>query len=141
MVLCVGILVLIFRKRTIAFSWKRIFGVSILAAFNKGISGGGYGPLIVSGQILSGNKATNAIGITSMAEGMICAVGFTVYAILNKGFANDLCFAIPIFFGAVIAAPIAAWTTKKISSRMNMKTVIGISTCILGAWTLWNVFR
>jgi len=55
MVLAMGILVLIFRKHRIHFSWLRIISLGVVSAFNKGISGGGYGPLVVSGQIPSGS--------------------------------------------------------------------------------------
>jgi len=34
------------------FSWKKIFGIEILSAFNKGISGGGFGPVVTSGQLM-----------------------------------------------------------------------------------------
>ena len=61
------------------FSWWRIGGLGTLAAFNKGISGGGYGPLVTAGQVLSGIRGRNAVGITSLAEGVTSIVGFGIY--------------------------------------------------------------
>ncbi|MCK4893430.1 MAG: sulfite exporter TauE/SafE family protein, partial [Calditrichia bacterium] len=52
LVLALGIIVLL--KFKFNFSWKRIVSVGILSAFNKGLSGGGFGPVVTSGQILSG---------------------------------------------------------------------------------------
>lgn len=49
MVFMMGIVVFLFRNRTLRFSWPRIVGVGVVSAFNKGISGGGYGPIVVSG--------------------------------------------------------------------------------------------
>jgi len=143
MVLLMGILVLLLRRKTFAFSWRRIFGLGLLSAFNKGMSGGGYGPLVVSGQILSGNSATSSIGVTSMAESLICAVGFSLYLGLNNGFAwfpENWTFSLPIVAGAALAAPVAAWTTKAVSRKLDLRLVVGLLTCILGAWTLWNTF-
>jgi len=143
MVLAMGLLVLLLRRKTFAFSWRRIFGLGLLSAFNKGMSGGGYGPLVVSGQILSGNTATSSIGVTSMAESIICAVGFSLYLGLNRGFAwfpENWTFALPIVAGAAVAAPVAAWTTKVVSRRVDLRLIVGVLTSVLGAWTLWNTF-
>jgi len=143
MVLAMGLLVLVLRRRTIAFSWRRIFGLGLVSAFNKGISGGGYGPLVVSGQILSGNSAVSSVGVTSVAESIICAVGFSLYLGLNDGFAwfpENWAFALPIVAGAAVAAPVAAWTTRVVSRRVDLRLLVGALTCILGGWTLWNTF-
>jgi uncharacterized membrane protein YfcA len=79
LVFAMGVLILATLKRKFKFSWKKISSIGILAAFNKGISGGGYGPLVTSGQILSGVNSKNAIGITSLAEGLTCFVGVFTY--------------------------------------------------------------
>ena len=143
MVLAMGLLVLLLRRKTFAFSWRRMFGLGLLSAFNKGMSGGGYGPLVVSGQILSGNSATSSIGVTSMAESIICAVGFSLYLGLNGGFSwfpENWTFSLPIVLGAAVAAPVAAWTTRAVSRKVDLRLLVGALTCILGAWTLWNTF-
>jgi hypothetical protein len=72
LVFSMGVLILFTLDRTFRFSWQKISFLGLLAAFNKGISGGGYGPLVTSGQILSGVQSKNAIGITSLAEGLTC---------------------------------------------------------------------
>ena len=66
------------------FSWRKIMGISFLAALNKGISGGGYGPLVMGGQILSGVNAKNAVGITAFAEAVTCFIGFILYLVMGK---------------------------------------------------------
>jgi len=54
LVLAIGIVILVTIRVHLAFSWRRIAGLGLLAAFNKGLSGGGYGPLVTGGQVLSG---------------------------------------------------------------------------------------
>ena len=143
MVLAMGVLVFIFRRHRIRFSWGRIISLGAISAFNKGISGGGYGPLVVSGQLLSGHGTRNAIGATSLAEGLICAVGFSLYLGLNSGpgwFPANWRFYLPIVCGALLAAPIAAWSTRMIAKRIDLRLVIAALTCVLGAWTLIKTF-
>ena len=43
LVLAMGIILLL--RTRFNFSWKKILGIGILSAFNKGISGGGFGPM------------------------------------------------------------------------------------------------
>ena len=68
LVLLMGIIILICFNKEFNFSWEKITLLGIVASFNKGMSGGGYGPVVTSGQILSGVKTRNAVGITSLAE-------------------------------------------------------------------------
>jgi len=141
MVLAMGGLVFAFRRHHLAFSYPRITAVAAVAAFNKAISGGGYGPLVVSGQILSGHGARNAVGIACLTEGLVCAVGFPLHVVLNDGgswFAGNWSTIIPVVIGAAVAAPIASWITRAIVRRVDLRVVIGLATCALGAWTLWR---
>ncbi|MCK4822395.1 sulfite exporter TauE/SafE family protein, partial [bacterium] len=65
-VFTMGLLILLKRNTRHKFSWKKIVGLGLLAAFNKGLSGGGYGPLVTSGQILSGVDTKSSVAITSL---------------------------------------------------------------------------
>ena len=78
-VLSMGTIILLTRNKRINFRWGRIITVGSLAAFNKGISGGGYGPLVMGGQMLSGIGVKNAVAITSLSESVVCFVGILVY--------------------------------------------------------------
>lgn len=49
LVLGMGILMLLKRTYSDGFSWKRLIAVGFLSSFNKGLTGGGYGPLITTG--------------------------------------------------------------------------------------------
>jgi len=109
-----------------------------LASFNKGISGGGYGPIVTSGQILAGVKSKNAIGITSLAEGLTCFVGVITYLIFtNHTIEWDL--APSLVFGAILSVPIAVYTVKKFKGG-HLKLIVGIATLILGLFTFGKLF-
>lgn len=84
MVFVMGVFVIFTASRPMAFSWRKLMMVSFVASFNKGISGGGYGPLVMGGQMLSGVDAKKAVGITAFAEGVTCLVGFLFYLIKGQ---------------------------------------------------------
>ena len=68
MLVVTGLMVLATNQKRRRFSWGRMLCLGSLAAFNKGISGGGYGPLVTSGQVLAGVDTKTAIGVVSFAE-------------------------------------------------------------------------
>ena len=63
---------------------EKIIFSGTIASFNKGMSGGGYGPIVTVGQILSGVEGKSAVGITSLAEGLTCLVGVITYIFISK---------------------------------------------------------
>jgi uncharacterized membrane protein YfcA len=138
LVFSMGLLILINLNRTFKFSWLKISSLGLLAAFNKGISGGGYGPLVTSGQILSGVKSKNAIGITSFSEGLTCFVGVIAYLIYtNHTIEWDI--APSLILGAILSVPFAAYTVKRFKNT-HLKLIVGIATLILGLVTLGKLF-
>ena len=136
MILVMGLYILLSRG-TAHFSWGRLVGVGCVAAFNKGISGGGYGPIVTGGQIIAGVDGKQAVGITSMAEGLVCAVGLVIYA--GCGQAIHWPLAIPLTIGALLSVPAAAFTVKTLPSHM-MKRAIGFANLFLGTLTLIKLF-
>ncbi|MCK4305383.1 MAG: TSUP family transporter, partial [Candidatus Eisenbacteria sp.] len=107
-----------------------------IAAFNKGLSGGGYGPVVTGGQILAGVPEKSAVGITSFAEGIVCFVGLGLYLLLGKGIHWGL--AIPLMLGAIVSVPAAAWTVKIMPANL-LRRAIGYATVFLGVLTLVRV--
>lgn len=138
LVLSMGLIILVFINRRFKFSWKKITILGIVASFNKGMSGGGYGPLVTSGQVLSGVEGRSAIGITSLAEGITCLVGVIAY-LLIKG-SIDWKLAPWVIIGAVFSVPLSAKSVKIISDR-NLKLAIAVLTITLGLFTIAKVLK
>jgi len=128
-----GLIVLATKNKNYGFSWTRVLCLGSLAAFNKGISGGGYGPIVTAGQILAGIKARSAIGIISLAEGVTCVVAVMMYVLIGRNI--DWLLSILLSIGVVLSAPLAAYIVKRIESR-RLKLIIGISTLLLGLSTI-----
>ena len=128
----IGVTILLTMNRTFGFSWKKITGLGLLAAFNKGMSGGGYGPVVSGGQVLSGMEAKTAVGITSMAEGLTCVVGAAMYLVMT-GIDGRL--ALPLVIGAMFSVPLSVHSVRAISGK-RLRVAIGVLALALGAVTL-----
>jgi len=133
LVTVIGVVILFTLNKNYKFSWKKILGLGFIASFNKGISGGGYSPVVTGGQLLSGVKGRNAVGITSLAEGLTCAVGVVAY-LLTKSII-DWRLAPYLIIGAVLSVPLSALTVKKMNTK-KLTVIIGITTLFLGLFTI-----
>jgi uncharacterized membrane protein YfcA len=133
LILSIGVVITMTMHRTYAFSWRRIVGLGLVASFNKGISGGGYGPLVTGGQLLSGVEGRSAVGITSLAEGLTCAVGVGAYLLTRSNV--DWQLAPFLVAGGVLSVPFAAVSVKFAGSE-RLRCAIGVVTIVLGTFTL-----
>lgn len=130
-----GIFVIFLRNKQIVYrNWKMIL-LSITAAFNKSISGGGYGPLITSGQILGGVEGKSAVGITCLAEAFTCLVAVIIFEIQGKTLAYSLLG--PIMAGALLSIPLSVTFVSRFKEN-RLKIIIGLMTLILGGVTMYK---
>lgn len=136
LVLCVGLAILANHRRQIAFSWQRLAGLGFVAAFNKGISGGGYGPVVTGGQVLAGVRGRTAVGIASLAEGITSAVGVLAY--LGSHAPTPWHLAPSLLLGAMLSAPVAAYVVSRLPAGRLTLAIGGLST-VLGGFTLLRV--
>jgi hypothetical protein len=135
MMLFIGLTLLFLKEFQI--SKKRLLIIGGISAFNKAISGGGFGPIITSGQILTGSQVKSAVAVTSFSETLLSAFGFFIYIILSPSF-NWLLSLIVIISG-VLAAPFGVFQVKKLTEE-NAKIIIGVVSIILGTLTLIECF-
>lgn len=137
-ILSVGITILVTVRRQFRYNRGHIVLVGAVAAFNKGLSGGGYGPLVTAGQVVSGLSPKQAVAITSLTESLTCLVGLCAYVVLKPG-GLDLSLAIPMTTGALLSVPLATLTVRRLPEGL-MRTSVGITTCLLGVITLYKLF-
>ena len=135
-VVAMGVIIALYRKQP-NFSWRKISLLGMIASFNKGMSGGGYGPLVMGGQILSGVGVKNAVGITSFSESVTCLAGVVLFFVLKKEV--DWALAPWLTLGALLSVPFAVHAVKWVPER-GAKTIIAIAMLILGSLTLKSVF-
>jgi len=136
LVAATGAIVLTTINKKLSFSWGRLMILGSLAAFNKGISGGGYGPIVTGGQIITGVEAKSAIGITSLAEGFVCIIALLGYVFIGR--TVDWTLALMLSIGVAFSAPVSAYLVRRIENR-KLKLIIGIFTLILGIATMLRI--
>jgi len=138
LVLSMGIVMLVCLNKNFRFSWKKITLLGLIASFNKGMSGGGYGPVVTGGQVLSGVEGKSAVGITSLAEGLTCLVGVITYMLVSK---NELDWRLApwVIIGAVLSVPLSAKSVKILTEK-KLKLAIAVLTIVLGVLTIVKVF-
>ena len=154
-----GIIVLI--NRPFRFSWGKMVAVGIVSAFNKGMSGGGFGPVVTGGQILAGQDHKAAIGVTTLAEAPICICGFLTYLIvrtakelttpllnmplsdfLHHMFSPQLFqweLILALLLGSILVAPFGAFTTRMLKKE-KLHYILGCLIFVLGIWTLFKTW-
>jgi uncharacterized membrane protein YfcA len=138
LVTAMGIVVLAGRRFT--FSWRRIVAVSLVSAFNKGLSGSGFGPIVTGGQIMAGQEQKRAIATTLMAEVPICLAGFAAYQLSGAVTPRSWMLAATLIAGALVAAPVGALATRMLQTE-TVKRLVGGLILVLGLWTLFRTWR
>jgi len=137
-VLAIGIAILIKRNAHPSKpSLGKLVAIGILSAFNKGLSGGGYGPLISGGQVASGTGAKSAIGRMLLAEVVVCSGAILAY--LWIGVPLDWWLVLAATLGSSLMAPISAYAVKRASEK-NLKLGMGIVITALGIAMLMRLF-
>jgi len=133
----IGVATIALEVRPRPFSWKRIVFLGVFAAFNKGSTGGGYGPVVMGGQLLSGVNGKNAVGITTLAESLSCSVGLLIYLFASGSVHWRL--APFLIAGAVAAVPFSTVTVAALKTE-RLKWAIGGLAFTLGLMILLKIF-
>ena len=119
-------------------AWK-VGILGFICGFNKGGTGGGYGPLSVSGYMVLGLTAAVAIGTTTLAEGIASSIGFA----MNFGTIDQYLFlAVPLIIGSMIADPVGAYVNDKLKISLTPPfhgRFIGVIMVVLGSIALAKV--
>jgi len=130
--------VIMISEKVFKFSWKKIIGLGTLSAFNKGMSGGGYGPIITGGQIALGKECKNSIGCTTAAEVPICLAGFITFVVVSG--ISDWNIPIILIAGAIPGAITGALLTKRLRSE-KIKTILATLIITLGIMLIFGIIK
>lgn len=118
------------------FSWPRAGALGFVAAVNKGFMGGGYGPIVSSGQIVTGIPPREAVAITSFSECITCAGALIGYLLMGTGIPWSLAAALVI--GGTVASVMGAITVRVVPER-RLTWAVAAGCMLLGALTLLKV--
>lgn len=144
----VGILVLLMgligminiKKKASTYRPKLLTALSALAGFNKGIGAGGYGPVVMMGQLFSGIYEKTATAIVSLSEGFVSIVGVAVFLLISaEGVAIDYVLLPSVFTGGFIAAIVSPYAVRVFPNKI-WRMVIPVYAIGMGILTLVNIY-
>lgn len=112
---------------------RRLAPLGFIAAFIDAIGGGGWGPVATPSLIITNTHPKKAIGSVNFAEFFVTlSISITFFFALPKiNFAS----AVPLIIGGLIAAPIAAFMTRKIDHK-KLGIFIGLIVILLSMRTI-----
>ena len=128
-----GLFVLRSKGITFEFSWIKITVISVLGAFNKGLSGSGFGPIVTTGSLLSGIDEKASVSIQALSELPVSLVGFLTFT--YAGIPIEWSVTRALSLGVVLAAPIAAWLVQRMDAD-RLRSFIGAAALLVGTATL-----
>jgi uncharacterized membrane protein YfcA len=119
---------------------RRLSFFAALAGVNKGLGGGGFGPVITLGAIFAGVIEKSATGIATLAEG--CVSTFAVLAFLAIGAVGvevDLSLLPSLWLGALPAGVIGPYAVRVLPNRV-WRYVIPIYAVGVAAVALFKLY-
>ncbi|HET8706605.1 MAG TPA: sulfite exporter TauE/SafE family protein [Pseudomonadales bacterium] len=114
---------------------KHVAGLALTGGFVDAIGGGGWGPVVTTSLIGSGQDPRQTIGSVNAAEFFLTIVGGAAFAILG-GFTHWTVIA-GLIVGGLFAAPFAAWLCSKLSARVLL-VVVGL---LISALSILNLYK
>lgn len=133
--LAMGLLILrkALRPRKPASGHRAILPLGFVGGLLDAIGGGGWGPIVTSTLIAGGTTARIAIGSVNLAEFAV-AVATSVAFFTAIGFGYWRIIA-GLVIGGVLAAPLAAYLSKRIQPR-PMLLAVGLCIVVLSGYTI-----
>jgi len=130
---------LILCNQSLILTDGKIYLLGFVSAFNKALSGGGFGPLVAGGQLIFRDRSEKgAIGSTDFAEAPICLFSFLLW-VFFKGF-PPIALYLPLCVGSIIGGFFGPKCLSKIKSHDKLKKILGVLVLMEGVWVLYKVW-
>jgi uncharacterized membrane protein YfcA len=138
-ILIIAIALMILSNKTLMMTSNKIYVLGFVSAFNKALSGGGFGPLVVGGQLIFKDRnEKGAIGSTDFAEAPICLLSFLLWWIVKGSLPMVL--MVPLCFGAAFGGYFGPKFLSIIQSGTTLKKSMGVLILIEGIWIIRKVW-
>lgn len=110
--------------------------LGLIGGFLDAIGGGGWGPVVVSTLVARGNDPRFTIGSVNFVEFFV-ALAASITFIITIGIVHWQ-IILGLAIGGGLAAPLAAYLSKRISTRLLM-FIVGVLIILLSLRTLYQV--
>lgn len=116
---------------------RGLIPLGLIGGFLDASGGGGWGPVVTTTLITSGQTPRTTIGSVSVSEFLVtAAIAATFTATIGGDHLADVA---GLIVGGVLAAPIAASAVRFIPARALMG-MVGVLVTALSAWQLYRAF-
>ncbi len=114
---------------------KHVGKLALFGGFVDAAGGGGWGPVVTSTLVSTGNDPRTTIGSVNFAEFFLTLTGAAVFTLLME--TNTWPIIAGLVFGGLFAAPFAAVLCKK----LHAKTLLILVGSLIIITSLYNVYR
>lgn len=114
---------------------KQVSLIGLVGGFMDAIGGGGWGPIVTTTLVAQGNHPRATIGSVNFTEFFV-TLAQSVTFVLSLSFLEYWKIIIGLLAGGVIAAPFAAYATRKLPMRWIMG-LVGVVIILLSLRTIW----
>lgn len=118
---------------------KMMFGFAALAGFNKGVGGGGYGPVVTVGGLISGVPVKSMMAVTAISEGTVSTFSVLVWlALLTSGITIDYLLLPSMMLATMVTAVLAPWATRAFPEKL-WRYVVPIYCLVLATYSFYKI--
>ena len=144
LVIVMGIIAMFkLKSKSSSYKPKLLTLFSALAGFNKGIGAGGYGPVVMLGQIFSGIYEKTATAIVSVSEGLVSVAGVAAFVLIpvfsNQPIGIDFYLLPSVFTGGFIAAIFSPYLVRVFPNKL-WRIVIPVYALGIGLYVLLKLY-
>ena len=116
---------------------KMVFWAA-LAGFNKGVGGGGYGPVVTIGGLMAGVPVKSMMAVTAISEGSVSTISVVVWLVLlGSGTTIDY-ILLPSFMLATMFSAVAAPYMTRVFPEKIWKVVVPAYCLCLTAYSFYK---
>ena len=117
----------------------KMFGFAFLAGFNKGIGGGGYGPVVTIGGLISGVPVKSMLAVTAISEGTVSTFAIIVWlALLTSGVQIDYLLLPSMMIATMFSAVAAPYMTRVFPEKL-WKIIVPAYCIIVSVICFWKI--
>ena len=113
---------------------KKIYLLGFVGGLMDALGGGGWGPIVTTTLVARGNSARKSIGSVNVAEFFVTLAQVTTFTFFLK--LTNWQVILGLMTGGVIAAPLAAFITRKINPKKLM-LIVGVFISLLSLRTIY----
>ena len=119
LLLMMGVISVWSAKKDKPYKPNKMIGFAALAGFNKGVGGGGYGPVVTIGGLLAGVPVKSMLAVTAICEGTVSTFAIIVWlALLTSGVQIDYLLLPSMMIATMFSAVAAPYMTRVFPEKL-----------------------